>query len=174
MVTNDLGEVLAQNPLGVALLGDESRFDGDDPRRSRFFRWFTDPAERAIHPAEAHDAYSRSYVSALHIAAGRHLDDPRGRALTNALSELSPEFLRLWAEHDVAWRPGPERKIFLHPQVGPMELSCDVLSAENDSQILLVYTATPGTESAERLRLLAVVGSQSFAGLDAGAASPGA
>ena len=26
MVTNDLGEVLAQNPLGVALFGDESRF----------------------------------------------------------------------------------------------------------------------------------------------------
>ncbi len=31
MVTNDLGEVLAQNPLGVALFGDESRFEPDDP-----------------------------------------------------------------------------------------------------------------------------------------------
>jgi hypothetical protein len=37
------------------------------------------------------------------------------------------------------------------------------LSADSDSQILLVYTATPGTESADRLRLLGVLGAQHFA-----------
>src|SRR5579859_1941925 len=52
MVTNDLGEVLAQNPLGVALIGDETRFAPDDPARSRFHRWFTDPAERELHEPE--------------------------------------------------------------------------------------------------------------------------
>src|SRR6202035_4485948 len=65
MITNDLGEVLAQNPLGVALFGDESRFKSDDPDRSRFHRWFTDPRERDLHPAEEHDEYSRSYVAVL-------------------------------------------------------------------------------------------------------------
>lgn len=69
----------------------------------------------------------------------------------------------LWASHDVAWRPGPDRKTFLHPEVGPLELDCATLAAESDSQILLVYTATPGTESAERLRLLGVLGNQTFA-----------
>lgn len=44
-----------------------------------------------------------------------------------------------------------------------MELNCETLSAENDSQILLVYTATPGTQSAENLRLLSVIGTQAFA-----------
>jgi hypothetical protein len=48
-----------------------------------------------------------------------------------------------------------------------MELDCDTLSAENDSQILLIYTATPGTESAERLRLLSVLGNQTFANFPA-------
>jgi hypothetical protein len=163
MVTNDLGEALAQNPLGIALFGDEAGFDPDDPNRSRFHRWFTDPREREVHPAEERDRYSRSYVAALHIAAGRHPDDPRGRALIDGLLAASPEFASLWAEHDVAWRPGPERKTFLHPQVGRMELDCETLFAQNDSQILLVYTPTPGTESAERLRLLDVVGSQAFA-----------
>ena len=170
MVTNDLGEVLAQNPLGVALFGDESRFAVEDPDRSRFHRWFTNPAERALHPAEEHDRYSRSYVAALHIATGRHPDDAHGRALIDRLLADSPEFAALWADQDIKWRPGPDRKTFLHPEVGTMELDCDTLSAENDSQILLVYTATPGTQSAERLRLLGVVGNQRF-GLAAQSAS---
>jgi hypothetical protein len=167
MVTNDLGEVLGQNPLGVALFGDESRFKPDDPDRSRFYRWFTDPRERALHPAQERDRYSRSYVATLQLATGRHPDDPHGRALIDRLLSTSSEFASLWANHEVTWRPGPDRKTFLHPEVGPMELDCDILSAENDSQILLVYTATPGTESAERLRLLSVLGNQTFADLPA-------
>jgi transcriptional regulator with XRE-family HTH domain len=165
MVTNDLGEVLAQNPLGVALFGDESRFEPDDPNRSRFHRWFTNPRERALHPAAEHDQYSRSYVATLRLATGRHPEDPRGRALIDRLLAESPEFASLWAAHNVTWRPGPDRKTFQHYRVGTMELDCDTLSAESDSQILLVYTPTPGTESAERLRLLGVVGNQTFTNL---------
>jgi hypothetical protein len=165
MITNDLGEVLAQNSLGVALFGDESRFKTDEPDRSRFHRWFTDPRERALHPREDHDDYSRSYVAVLRTSTGRHPDDPHGRALIDRLLATSPEFTSLWANHDVAWRPGPQRKTFLHPQVGRMELDCEELSAQNDSQILLVYTPTPGTQSAERLRLLNVIGNQTFADL---------
>lgn len=162
MVTNDLGEVLAQNSFAIALFGDESRFAAEDPNRSRFYRWFTDPRERALHPVEEQQTYSRSYVAMLRLASGRHPDDPRARALIDRL-RVSPEFVALWAEHDVAWRPGPERKTFLHPEVGPMELDCETLSADNDVQILLVFTATPGSESAERLRLLGVLGSHTFA-----------
>jgi hypothetical protein len=161
MVTNDLGEVLAQNPFAIALFGDESRFAPEDPNRSRFHRWFTDPRERALHPAEEQPTYSRSYVAMLRLAVGRHPDDPRARALVDRL-RASPEFDALWAGHDVAWRPGPERKTFLHPQVGRMELDCESMSTDSDVQILLVFTATPGSESAERLRLLGVLGSQTF------------
>ena len=163
MVTNDLGEVLAQNPLGVALIGDETRFARDDPDRSRFHRWFIDPAERDLHAPEDHDRLSRSYVAALRIATGRHPDDPCGRALVDRLLAVSPEFAVLWADHDVSWRPDVEPKTFLHPQVGRLELDCQALIAESESQFLLVYTAKPGTESAERLQLLGVVGGQTFA-----------
>jgi hypothetical protein len=162
MVTNDLGEVLAQNQLGVALLGDETRFAPDDPDRSRLLRWFTDPAQRALHAPEEHERLSRSYVAALRIAIGRSPDDRRARALLERLLQASPEFAALWADHDVAWRPGVEPKTFLHPQVGRLELECQTLIAESELQILLVYTATPGSESAERLRLLEVVGGQEF------------
>jgi hypothetical protein len=160
MVLNDLGEALAQNALSVALVGDESRFAVGDLERSRIYRWFTDLRERALHAPEEHDRLSRSYAATLHIATARHPDDPRARALVAALNERSPEFATLYAEHDVSWRPGPEPKTFLHPQVGRLELECQVLVAETEAQMLLVYTATPGTESAERLQLLSVIGAQ--------------
>ena len=163
MVTNDLGEALAQNPLAVPLIGDETRFAPRDPDRSRFHRWFTDPAEQALHAPEEHERLSRSYAAALRIATTRHPDDPRGRALVDRLLQASPEFAVLWADHDVYWRPGGEPKTFLHPQVGRLKLDCQTLIAESESQILLVYTARPGTESADRLRLLSVVGGQKFA-----------
>lgn len=162
MVTNDLGEVLAQNPLAVALLGDEARFAWGTPQRSRFYRWFTDPDERNLHAIEDHDRLSRSYTANLRMAVTASPDDPRGRQLADRLLESSPEFAQLWAHHDVSWRPGEEPKHFVHPQVGPLELECQVLVAERNSQLLLVYTATPGTLSAERLRLLGVIGAQTF------------
>jgi transcriptional regulator with XRE-family HTH domain len=163
MVTNDLGEVLTQNPLAIALIGDERRFAPDDPVRSRFYRWFTDPADRDLHVPEEHERLSRSYVAALRIAIARHPDDPRARTLADRLLKASPEFALLWADHDVSWQPGVEPKTFRHPQVGRLELECQTLFADSESQILLIYTATPGTESAERLRLLEVVGGQKFA-----------
>jgi hypothetical protein len=41
--------------------------------------------------------------------------------------------------------------------VGDLELSCQTLLDPDQSHRLLVYTAAPGSESAEKLRLLAVV-----------------
>ena len=112
---------------------------------------------------EEHERLSRSYVAALRIAMSRHPDDERGQALTDRLRQTSPEFALLWADHDVSWRPGTEPKTFCHPQVGRLELECQTLFADSESQFLLIYTATPGSESAERLRLLEIVGGQTFA-----------
>jgi len=46
MVLSDLGEVLAQNRASVLLAGDHTSFTGD--RRYRVYRWFTEPAARAV------------------------------------------------------------------------------------------------------------------------------
>jgi transcriptional regulator with XRE-family HTH domain len=160
MVMNDLAETLVQNPLAIAMLGDEARHADAGVGRSRFYRWFTGGDDRALHAPEEHDRISRSYASALRISMARHPDDPRGIALVDALLAESPEFVALWSQHDVSWRVGTEPKTILHPQVGRLELECQVLGDESESQLLLVYTATPGTESAERLRLLSVIGAQ--------------
>jgi hypothetical protein len=56
--------------------------------------------------------------------------------------------------------------------VGELELTCQsLLDTTTGSQVLLVYTAVPGSESAEKLQLLSVLGSQL---LDGAAPGPGA
>lgn len=89
-VMTDLAETLVQNPMAVALLGDESRFALGSLERSRFYRWFTDPQERAIHADDEHDRISRSYASALRVAMGRHPDDARGVRLAGPCSASPP------------------------------------------------------------------------------------
>jgi transcriptional regulator with XRE-family HTH domain len=159
-VTSDLGVTLARNELAVALLGDQTIYEG--PRRSLFYRWFTDPEARASIPAEDHDEHSRSYVANLRAVHGRDRDDAEARELVDLLLAESGEFADLWNEHEVAVRRDTHKR-FIHPAIGLIELDCQVLTAENQTERLVVFTATPGSEDAARLELLAVVGGESFA-----------
>ena len=43
--------------------------------------------------------------------------------------------------------------------MGELTLDCQILTSENHAERLVVFTASPGTEDAERLALLGVVGS---------------
>ena len=53
-------------------------------------------------------------------------------------------------------------KQFDHPVVGELELYCEVIDNREQQQTLVVFTAEPGSESADKLRLLTVVGVQSM------------
>lgn len=55
-----------------------------------------------------------------------------------------------------------DHKTLVHPQVGPIELDCQVLFTEDQTQALLVLTAPPRSEAEEKLALLAVVGQQAM------------
>ncbi|MGX6446765.1 helix-turn-helix transcriptional regulator [Patulibacter sp. S7RM1-6] len=167
-VKTDLGETLAQNPLAVATFGDETRREG--PGRALIHRWFLDPAGRGRHHPDDHDRLTRAYVAALRLARARRPEDERGRVLVDELLERSEEFRARWAEHDVSPRPDDALKRYVHPQVGELELHCQILMAESDAQMLLVHTAALGSEDAEKLRLLGVIGAQEFA--DAPAVPP--
>jgi transcription regulator MmyB-like protein len=89
---------------------------------------------------------------------------PRSAAgeLVRALQKASPEFAALWDRHEVAQRYA-DHKILLHPELGPIELDCQVLFTEDQSQALLVLTAPPHTEGYGKLQLLSVLGQQQFA-----------
>jgi transcriptional regulator with XRE-family HTH domain len=160
-VTSDLAVTLAQNDLAIALLGDHSRYEG--PSRSNYYRWFTDPTAREHTPADEHELTSRTYVAGLRAVHGRDPDDAEARELVERLRAESPEFAEIWDRHEVGVRRDTSKRI-IHPEVGLLEIDCQVLTAENQTERLVVFSAAPGSESAERMRLLGVIGSQTFAG----------
>jgi transcriptional regulator with XRE-family HTH domain len=159
LILSDLGETLVQNGLAVALLGDHTGHSG--LARSAFYRWFTDPAERRIYPASAHEHQSRLQAAGLRAATTLRGDDPRAAEIVRELLHHSPEFARLWDRHEVG-RRFDERKTLLHPELGPIEVDCQVLVTEDQDQILLVLTAQPGTADHGKLQLLATVGTERF------------
>jgi transcriptional regulator with XRE-family HTH domain len=164
-VVSDLGVVLEQNPLAEALLGVQTGYTGLE--RSMIYRWFTDPEERRRFPPEDHDFQSHRYAAVLRLVHGRDPDDDEARELIDALLRKSPQFAQLWGAHEVGQHPEIRKRI-AHPTVGIMELDCLILTAQNDTEKLVVFTATPGSEDADRLALLRVVGTETFATLDEG------
>jgi transcriptional regulator with XRE-family HTH domain len=158
-VVSDLGVTLAQNPLAEALRGVETGLTG--LRRSVFYRWFCESGARSRFVAEDHPHHSRNYVATLRAVHGRAPDDPEVEELVGALLRESAEFADLWERHEVADRLDTNKR-FVHPLVGPLTLDCQILTADNELERLVVYTASPGSEDAERLRLLGVVGTQTM------------
>ncbi|MEU0881911.1 helix-turn-helix transcriptional regulator [Lentzea sp. NPDC005914] len=94
-------------------------------------------------------------VGHLRLAAGKYPDDPRLASLIGELAMGSERFRRLWARADVRARAhGP--KTYRHPLVGLLELHQENFSLPSESGMeLLVLSATPGSSSADGLRLLA-------------------
>ncbi|WP_181798954.1 helix-turn-helix transcriptional regulator [Streptomyces sp. WELS2] len=157
-VITDLHVTLVQNPLAIALLGDHSAFRGKDT--SFVYRWFTDAGARRLYPEADHDAQSRAFVADLRAAAARRdAKDPEARTLIAELNARSSEFAALWARHEVRVRRD-DRKRINHPALGTLEVDCLSLFGEDGRQRLLWFTPAPGTDSAGKLDLLAVVGTQ--------------
>ncbi|GAA1723208.1 helix-turn-helix transcriptional regulator [Nonomuraea sp. AD125B] len=160
LILSDLAETLVQNRPAAALFGDAAKHTG--LARSAIYRWFTDPSERTLYPEADRDRQSRAQVANLRVAYG--LRGPRSRAgeLVRVLQRTSEEFAELWARHEVV-RRFEDHKTLVHPEIGPIELDCQALFTEDQSQTLLVLTAAPRTEDFEKLRLLAVLGHGPFA-----------
>jgi transcriptional regulator with XRE-family HTH domain len=156
-IVTELGETLKQSALGVALTGDTTAFTG--PERSLGYRWFTVPATRGFYAPEAHAFLSRMYAAGLREVLALRGPGSRAAHLADLLLDRSDEFRRLWAEHEVGIRPD-HVKHFVHPEVGALELHCQRLVDPGHAHSLLVYTAVPGSESHEKLRLLAAVGAR--------------
>jgi transcriptional regulator with XRE-family HTH domain len=140
-------DVLAANPLATAI----------SPRltvgRNRLRDVFLDEAERALF-ADI-DGASTALVAGFRRAIGTDVDDPRVIELVGELSVASPEFRRVWARHDVGPRAGATLT-FDHPQVGALRLDREKLAVTDaPGAMLVIYHAEPGTESADKLALLA-------------------
>jgi transcriptional regulator with XRE-family HTH domain len=157
MVMNRLGETLAQTRAHVALDGEQTNLTGLE--RSGIYRWFANEDGQDLYVEDERPKHSRVLVSMLRSVVAVDGAKSRAGSLVRALLEVSPEFARLWEAHEVGIAHSGTKR-FQHAAVGEFELHCQLLDDRDQQQTLIVFTATPGSESDEKLRLLSVLGSQ--------------
>ena len=103
------------------------------------------------------DVMTARAVPHLRAIAGADTGNPRLVELVGELSLRSERFRTLWARQDVKHR-ATGTSLFDHPLVGPLELNYEkLLIPGSDMQALVTYHAQPGSDSEERLRLLATI-----------------
>jgi transcriptional regulator with XRE-family HTH domain len=143
---------LAANQLGYALYSDMfSRATGPGPVNGARYV-FLDSGARDFY-ADWERAAS-DVVAVLRSAAGR---DPYDRDLSDLVGELSTqsaEFRTRWAAHNVRFHD-TGTKDFHHPLVGDLTLTYNRMELSADPGLAItIWTAEPGSKSAEALSLL--------------------
>lgn len=150
-VMNGRGDVLATNALGRALYApmiDAAR--GAVPNHARFI--FLDTRSHQFWGDW--DRAADDTVALLQAQAGR---DPFDKALTDLVGELSTrsqDFRTRWARHDVR-QHHIGAKPFHHPVVGDLDLTYESLDLPADNLTLVAYGTEPGSDSEDKVRLLA-------------------
>lgn len=137
-------DVLAANELATVL---SPRLR---PGENRLRSLLLDPEEQAFQKDWV--SSSAGFIAAFRESIGDNVDDPRFVELVGELSLASSRFRELWARHDVRVLEGGPTTVN-HPVVGELHLHRDKLPVEG--LVLVLYYADAGSESADKLALLA-------------------
>ncbi|MGP4110990.1 helix-turn-helix transcriptional regulator, partial [Streptomyces sp. 4N509B] len=156
-ICTDLNEVLWQNALADVALGRRDHRVGR--ARSVVWRWFTEPGARDLVPEEDWPRHSTALVNDLRATFSRRAGEDDVVELVGDLTRHSAEFRALWERHEVAVRRY-DRKRMLHPEVGVLHLTCEVLFTPEEDLKVLAFFPTEGTDAREKLDLLRVIGTQ--------------
>jgi len=149
-------DILAVNPLGRALYSPV--FDSGvtrDRGHANLVRYhFTDPGAREF--SGNWHATADVLVASLRAAAGRNPHETEFQELVGELSASSPEFRTRWAAHNILIHCHGT-KIYRHPDVGQLSLSCQSMKLPlvDQEAELMCATAEPGSTSEDQLKLLA-------------------
>ncbi|GAA5138988.1 helix-turn-helix transcriptional regulator [Pseudonocardia adelaidensis] len=152
---------LVANPPYAALMGDPGGWRGRE--RNAVWRNLVGPGTRVRQTPESRRELEATLVADLRAAAGRYPGDQQLQRLVADLRASSDRFTELWDSGAVGHHE-TTRKIVDHPHVGPVELDCDMLTVAGSDLRIMIYTAVPGTEDAERLALITVLGTQTLTG----------
>jgi transcriptional regulator with XRE-family HTH domain len=148
------------NPGWAGLLGDPS---STPPDRRNFaldrFLLGDGPARLAQWPVHEPDraAVDAALVADLRRATGRFPRDARLAGLIGELAEGSARFAALWAGASVAAHK-EDHKTIEHPQLGPVEVDCDVLTDGDTELKIVIMSAAPGSAAETGLRQAAGLG----------------
>jgi len=149
--TNDM---LAANPSGLHLM--PGMADWPAKQRNTIRYTFLHPAARELWPDW--ETKARACVAHLRAVVGTAPDTPDLVALVGELVVKSPDFSRMWERYDVR-KVGYGQKTFIHPEVGTITLSHEVLEIVRTHDLrLVVYTAEPGTPDHDAIVLLDMKG----------------
>lgn len=151
--------LISWNRLWAALFGDPSLLVGRE--RNVIWRHFTGGLDRVSHTPEQKIRFETVAVADLRSATARYPSDTDLRSLVTDLRKVSPRFAELWDTHVVGVHES-DRKTVHHPDVGPLTLDCDMLTVPGSDLRIIVYSTAPGTDAADRLKLLTVIGTQTM------------
>jgi transcriptional regulator with XRE-family HTH domain len=152
--------VVANSPYD-ALMGPTTSWRGIE--RNGVWRNLVGPGTRAVQTPEEKAEFEARLVADLRLTAARYPADQRLKQLIRQLAAQSPRFAELWETG--ALEPHQDfgrHKVIDHPDVGRIALACDTLIVAADDLRIMIYTAEPETEDAERLALAIVLGTQSL------------
>jgi len=162
-VRNSRMDLLAANPVARAFYKDVYDMPGACPNIARFT--FLDERARDFYPDW--EFFADVTVAILRTEASRDPHNKELQDLVGELSTLSGEFRMAWGRHDVRHH-GTGFKTFHHSVVGELTLAYEGLALESEPGLCMtIYTAEPGTASADGLKLLA-----SWAACEYGPATP--
>lgn len=144
-------DVIGWNRLGAALITDFGAIPEDERTFIRLL--FADPRMRDLYADWA--GVVELAIAQLRRDSARYPDDPQLMGVVERLTNEFPEFAAIWTTHEVAGR-GTGSKTLRHPLIGELTLDWEILaSAMDPDQQIVLWTAEPGSASAERLRRLA-------------------
>jgi transcriptional regulator with XRE-family HTH domain len=147
------------NPLWAALFGDASALRGRE--RNIVWRYFAGLPRQVSHTPEQEARFEAAVVADLRAATARYPADAGLRCLIKDLRGVSTQFARLW-DTGIVGVHETDTKTIHHPDVGTLTLDCDVLIAAGSDLRIVAYTAAPGSDAADRLKLLNVIGTQAM------------
>ncbi|NKE62495.1 transcriptional regulator, partial [Lentzea sp. PSKA42] len=149
------------NPLWAALFWDPSAQRGRE--RNIVWRHFAGLPGRVTHSPEQQARFEAAVVADLRAATARYPADSGLLSLIGDLRDTSSAFAHLWDTGIVGVHES-DTKTVDHPDVGTLTLDCDVLIAPGTDLRVVAYTAAPGSDAAEKLKLLNVIGTQTMTG----------
>jgi hypothetical protein len=151
IVRNSRVDYLAANPFGHALYAPLFDSPEQPPNSVRFT--FLDPVAQEFFVDWERTA--KDLVAHLRSEAGRNPYDRGLSDLVGELSTRSEEFRTWWAAHNVRYHQTGTKRL-RHPIVGELELDYEVMDVSADDGLTIsVYSAEPGSHSAQALDLLA-------------------
>ncbi|MET9914170.1 helix-turn-helix transcriptional regulator [Streptomyces sp. NPDC006476] len=153
-ISDDLSNVVAQNPLNIALFGSFVGRPGH--HRNLTWHWFTCAHWRSVLRSatpQQEEATGLSYVADLRATLAQRGHDVAATTLVRDLRGASTEFARMWDQHRVSTLHCSTKTV-VHEHVGRLDLDCQILTSPLSRQRLLLLQPVEGTQTANRLNRL--------------------